>query len=127
MLYNKALCVYHCLFKIFSNVENVPNKVFVKLFSSMVIPVLLYGCVIWGPYLPGKITSFETFKTKIFKITNQIEKFHLKFCKNILGVHSKSTNVAVYFNFHCFVKYSSLVRQYCNPVLDSDNKTKSTA
>ena len=41
-----------------------------------------------------KINSFETFKTKIFKITNQIEKLHLKFCKRILGVHS--TNLAVY-------------------------------
>jgi hypothetical protein len=77
-------------------VENVPIKVLVKLFSSMVIPVLLYGCEIWGPFLLGKITSFETFKTKIFKITNQIEKLHLKLCKIILGVHSKSTNLAVY-------------------------------
>ena len=73
MLYNKALCVYHCLFKRFSNVENVPIKVLVKLFSSMVIPVLLYGCEIWGPFLVGKITYFETFKTKIFKITNQVK------------------------------------------------------
>jgi hypothetical protein len=37
-------------------------------------------------------------KPTIFKITNQIEKLHLKFCKRILGVHSKSksTNLAVY-------------------------------
>ena len=38
----------------------------------------------------------EMFKNKMFKLTNEIEKFHLKFCKQILGVHSKSTNVAVY-------------------------------
>ena len=25
-----------------------------------------------------------------------IEKLHLKFCKSILGVHSKATNLAVY-------------------------------
>ena len=35
----------------------------------------------------------EMFKNKMFKLTNEIEKFHLKFCKRILGVHSKSTNV----------------------------------
>ena len=35
-------------------------------------------------------------KNKIFKIFNDIEKLHLKFCKRILGVHSKSTNLAVY-------------------------------
>ena len=44
----------------------------------------------------GKITTFEIFKNKMFKLTNEIEKFYLKFCKRILGVHSKSTNVAVY-------------------------------
>ena len=27
---------------------------------------------------------------------HELEKFHLKFCKRILGVHSKSTNVAIY-------------------------------
>ena len=69
---------------------------YLKRLSSMVIPVLLFGCEISGPFLLGKITSFKTFKTSIFKITNQIEKLHLKFCKRILGVHSKSTNLAVY-------------------------------
>ena len=44
----------------------------------------------------GKITTFEMFKNKMFKLTNEIEKFHLKFCRRILEVHSKSTNVAVY-------------------------------
>ena len=32
----------------------------------------------------------------MFKLTNELEKFHLKICKRILGVHSKSTNVFVY-------------------------------
>ena len=62
----------------------------------MVIPILLYCSEVWGPYMLGKITTFEMFKNKMFKLTNEIEKFHLKFCKRILGVHSKSTNVAVY-------------------------------
>ena len=62
----------------------------------MIAPVMLYSCEIWGPYLVGKIDSFDKFKSKIFKISNDIEKLHLKFCKRILGVHSKSTNLAVY-------------------------------
>ena len=67
-----------------------------KLFSSMVIPILLYCSKVWGPYMLGKIITFEIFKNKMFKLTNETEKFHLKFCKRILGVHPKSTNVAVY-------------------------------
>ena len=32
----------------------------------------------------------------MFKIRNATEKLHLKFCKRIMGVHPKSTNLAVY-------------------------------
>ena len=87
---------YHVLFKSFSNIENSPVKTLSKLFSSMILPVLLYNCEIWGPYLLGKTNSVDVFKSKIFKLSNNVEKIHLKFCKRILGVHSKSTNLAVY-------------------------------
>jgi hypothetical protein len=46
--------------------------------------------------LQGKTNSFEIFKSKIFKVINEIERFHLKFCKRIHGVHSKTTNIAIY-------------------------------
>ena len=86
---------YHFLYKKFSNFENLPIKLLLKLFSTTIIPILLYNCEIWGPYLLGKINSFEIFKSKIFKVINEIERFHLKFCKCILGVHSKTTNIAI--------------------------------
>ena len=92
-LYNKALRAYHGVFKSFSNIKNIPVKALLKLFSAVISPVLLYNCEIWGPYLLGKVKCFDKFKNKIF---NDIEKLHLKFCKRILGVHSKSTNLAVY-------------------------------
>ena len=86
----------HGLFKSFSNIEKIPVKTLTKLFSSMVLPILLYNCEIWGPYLIGKTDSIDAFKNKIFKIYNDAEKLHLKFCKRSLGVHLKSTNLAVY-------------------------------
>ena len=49
VLHNKALCVYHCLFKKFSNFDNVPINLLLKLFSSMVIPILLYCSEVWCP------------------------------------------------------------------------------
>ena len=67
-----------------------------KLFSAIISPILLYCCEVWSPYLFGKIDRYEKFKSKIFAIKNDIEKLHIKFCKRILGVHSKSTNLAVY-------------------------------
>ena len=53
----------------------------------MVLPILLYNCEIWGPYLIGKTDSVDVFKNKIFKMYNDAEKLHLKLCKRILGVH----------------------------------------
>ena len=80
----------------FSNIDKTPMKTLKKLFSSMVLPILLYNCETCGPYLIGKTDSVDAFKNKIFKIYNDAEKLHLKFCKRILGVHLKSTNLAVY-------------------------------
>ena len=56
------------------NVENVPIKLMLKLFSSIVTPILLYGCEVWGPYLLGRINSFDMFKKNIFQINSAIEK-----------------------------------------------------
>ena len=43
-LHNKALRAYHSLMSSISNAENVPIKVLLMLFSSLVAPVLHYGC-----------------------------------------------------------------------------------
>ena len=76
VLHSKALRVYHGLFKSFSNIEKTPVKTLTKLFSSMMLPILLYNCEIWGPYLIGKTDSIDAFKNKIFKIYNDAEKLH---------------------------------------------------
>ena len=61
-----------------------------KLFSSIVTPILLYCCEIWGPYLLGRINSIQMFKSQILRISGEIENLHLKFYKRILGVHAKA-------------------------------------
>ena len=115
LLYNKALRAYHSIFKSFSNIDNVPVKVLLKLFPSLVVPVLLYGCEVWGVYLLGKTANIDNFKRKLFKTASNIEKLHLKFCKRILGVHSKSTNSAVHAELGrvpMIVQISSLIVKY---------------
>ena len=42
IIYGKALHVYHSIFKSFSNVENVPIKLMLELFSSIVTPLVQY-------------------------------------------------------------------------------------
>ena len=56
-------------------------KLLEKLFDSLVSPILLYGCEVWG-------IDFK------FKDSDSFEKLHIKFIKEILGVHCRASNDA---------------------------------
>ena len=49
------------------------------LFDSTVLPILLYGCEVWG-----------------FSNIDMVEKLHLRFCKYLLKVKKSTPNVMVY-------------------------------
>lgn len=66
------------IYRIIRN-QNIPIDLQLKLFDSMVEPILLYGSEIWG---------FENLKN--------IEQVHLSFCKRILKVRSTTPNYMVY-------------------------------
>ena len=54
-----------------------------KLFESVIFPILLYCSEIWGAF--GSL-DYEKWDG------NPIEKVHLSFCKNVLGVNRSTTN-----------------------------------
>jgi len=58
---------------------NLPLDIQLHLFDSIVKPILLYGCEVWG-----------------FDHTKDIERIHLKFCKIILGLSQYTTSAMVY-------------------------------
>ena len=60
---------------------NNPCKLLEKLFDSLVTSILLYCSEVWEIYLDPGDSSI-------------VEKFHMKFIKEILGVHCKASNVA---------------------------------
>jgi hypothetical protein len=57
----------------------MPVDLQLKLFDSLVSPILLYASEVWG-----------------FENKESIEKVHLQFCKNILKVQSTTSNYMVY-------------------------------
>ena len=88
ILYKKAL---RALFSIYSSIDihadlkNVP--LFLKLFDSLVKPVLLYGSEIWGSHIgSGK---------------NPIAKFINKFHRTLLGVPRNSSNTGTLAELGC--------------------------
>ena len=52
-----------------------------KLFDTLVRPLLLYGSDFWGILKPP--------------MNNPVENIHRMFCKHLLGVQSQTTNIAV--------------------------------
>ena len=52
-----------------------------KLFDTLVRPLLLYGSDFWGILKPTK--------------NNPVENIHHMFCKHLLGVQKQTTNIAV--------------------------------
>ena len=52
MLCNKAQKATFCLNNIIWK-YNLPINVSLKLYDSLIVPILTYGCDIWGTYLPN--------------------------------------------------------------------------
>ena len=68
------------------NIKFLSPKILLKLFDSMICPILLYGCELWEPYLNQEIDNWDA---------NPIEKVHTQFLKRILGVNRSTTNILV--------------------------------
>ena len=83
-LYKKAL---GALYKIFSCIDiksNYPNtQLLLKLFDTLIQPIVLYGSEIWGTVLTQR--------------NNPLFKFFNKFYKTILGVPGYSSTTGVHF------------------------------
>ena len=69
------------LYALYQKINNlsIPMDLQLKLFDSLVSPILTYSSEIWG------------FENKL-----NIERLHLQFCKKILKVRSSTPNFMVY-------------------------------
>ena len=75
----------------------VKPEMSLKLFNSLVKPILLYGSQIWLPLLaPKQVIGLSTPNLATFFNSHAEcggERVHLRFLKWILGVNKKTTNV----------------------------------
>ena len=67
-------------------ITNIPIKLALKLFDALVKPILLYASEIREPFLNQDYDKWDS---------NEIEKVHLQFLKQILGVNRSTTNILV--------------------------------
>ncbi len=73
----------------------LPVDVQLHLFDAVIKPILLYGCEVWG-----------------IESLNIIEKLHLEFCKNILGVNRRTCSIMVYGELGRFPMYIDVTTGY---------------
>ena len=69
----------------------------VKLFYSLVVPVLLYNSEVWGSFMKSKSPhNLEKFKNNLFdeSLTHKYEQLLNRMCKYTLGIPKKSRNIA---------------------------------
>lgn len=63
----------------------IPIQIWLKIFSSVIEPIALYGSEVWGPLTNQEFDKWEK---------HPIETLHVEFCKTILKVHRHTTNNA---------------------------------
>ena len=107
-LVDQAQKSLYALYRKIKNI-NIPVDLQLKLFDSLVSPVLLYASEVWG-----------------FEKLDDVEKVHLQFCKNILKIRSSTPNYMVYGELGRFPMETIIKRKivlYWNSIiLDNNNK-----
>ena len=73
------------LFAIKSKIKfsKLPVRLAIKIFNSQIVPILLYGSEIWGPYMDYNFDTWDNTK---------IERIHTQFLKQVLGCNIQTSN-----------------------------------
>ena len=79
-LMDQARKALYCLYRKLRNIS-IPIDLQFKLFDTLILPILTYGYEIWG-----------------YENTKQLEKLHLQFCRNILGVRIYSNHHSKFYH-----------------------------
>ena len=63
----------------------IPIRIWLKMFQSVLEPIALYGSEVWGPLSNNEFTKWDK---------HPIKRLHAEFCKTVLQVQSKTPNNA---------------------------------
>ena len=112
-LSKKAQRAYFAIRKDFNFYNNTKAKTQLKLFETMVQPILLYGSEIWGLF--GWRTNNQACATQyILNQKHTFETIHTKACKNILGVHKYTSDLMEKAELGRFPLISNIIQNVCS-------------
>ena len=64
--------------------SQMPVNLALKIFTTQLVPILLYGAEVWGPYVFKNLINWEKSET---------ERVHTQFLKRILGCDIRTSNI----------------------------------
>ncbi|XP_077868890.1 uncharacterized protein LOC144359815 [Saccoglossus kowalevskii] len=97
----------------------IPVEIHLKMFDAMIKPMLLYCSEIWSDCIINKGRFLAN-------LNSPMEKLHIKFCKSLLKVNSKATNLACLLELGRLPLAISSIRQmlkYWMRLNDMDHNT----
>ena len=123
MLRIKATKAWNYLHRSFNIWNGTPVKVLLKLFSSLVQPIMLYGSEVWGAYL---YRSFENISAQsvLYNPKFKFESIHISICKQILGLNKKSSNIAVLGELGRYPVMLNVIKSYYSYLIRNQNMAK---
>ena len=96
-LSDRAKKAYFAVRKVLNKLNFEP-KVALKIFDTLIKPILTYNCEVWTQLNSRQIKMLNKEDNEAFvfeKFLSVAEKQHLRFCKGILGVKKSCSNLAV--------------------------------
>ena len=91
-LCSKATRAYYSLKQEFNIYNNTNPKVIMKLYETMIVPILTYGSEIWGCFGWSKQNKLSI-QNYLFNQKVEFEKLQAKICKNTLGIAKQTPDV----------------------------------
>ena len=92
-LHKRALRAYYHM-KSAITPHSVSHKIFMKVFDSLVKPILLYSMEIWGGFGHEMKPIDSIIQKLLMNVCSPFEKLHLQTCKQALKMPSRCSNLA---------------------------------
>ena len=124
-LLHKATRAFHALRQEFNFYNNTSPKVILKLFDTMIQPILLYGCELWSIFGWRQNTLYHINKYLLYG-KHRFETLHTKMCRNVLGVQRKATELLVKAELGRYPLISNIIKQtytYWQHIVGSNQST----
>lgn len=91
-LSNRAAKAYYRLRSIFKG-ERMSPRLMIKLFDTMVKPIILYCSEVWGGFGLKKNKAHQLLTFLFDRDSTPFEKLNLKLCKQAIGVNRNTSNI----------------------------------